>query len=132
MGIKISVPLFLRNTFRGVETAGHEAIQAEKAEPDLVQRARSDVEGALVRYRVDRDASALWNETGRTSLAERLDLLNRMWRAGALDATDYLVQLNRALTTEAARVEARGELWQSWVALLESSGRIAQQLGLAS
>ena len=46
------------------------------------------------------------------------NLLDRLWQAGELNTTDYLVQLKQALDTEVSAIEQHGRMWRAWSAWL--------------
>ncbi|MBL4743063.1 MAG: hypothetical protein JKX87_00225 [Cycloclasticus sp.] len=54
--------------------------------------------------------------------------MERLWRAGELSTTDYLVQLKQSLDTQASAIEQKTQLWQSWTQWLIASGEINQWL----
>jgi cobalt-zinc-cadmium efflux system outer membrane protein len=58
-------------------------------------------------------------------------MLDRLWQAGELNTTDYLVQLKQALGTEASAIDQRGRMWQAWATWLAASGQADQWLNLA-
>ncbi len=56
---------------------------------------------------------------------------DRLWQAGELNTTDYLVQLKQALDTEVSATEQRGRMWRAWADWLAASGQADQWLNLA-
>ena len=130
-GITLSVPLFVRNTFSAeVDVANAELIQAEREAAGLYQQARADLTAAAQVYRNAQRAWKTWEDSGAPRLSQRTDLLDRLWRAGELSTTDYLVQLKQALETEVSATEQHGRMWRAWADWLAASGRIAQWLNL--
>jgi len=131
VGLSLNVPLFVRNTFQAeVDAANAELIQAERELQDLYRRARARLLSAAERYRLARDAWAVWERTGQPSIESQVALLERIWRAGELSTADYLVQLNQTLDTRAEALAVRGRLWGAWFDWLVASGRIDDWLGL--
>lgn len=131
VGLTLSVPLFVRNTFKAeVDAANAELIQAQREGQDLYRRARSQLLSAAERYRLARDAWAIWERTGAPSIESQVALLERIWRAGELSTADYLVQLNQTLDTRAEALSVRGRLWGAWFDWLVASARIDDWLGL--
>ncbi len=51
-------------------------------------------------------------------------LIERLWKAGEISATDYLVQLKQRLDSQIAGVELQSRTWQAWVDWLKASGTI--------
>lgn len=72
---------------------------------------------------------SVWEGEGRISLEARVKLLEKLWTAGELTTTDYLVQLQRSLDTRIAAAELQGERWQAWLEWLNASGRMHRWLG---
>lgn len=131
VGINLNLPLFVRNTFSAeVDVANAELIQTQSQAQDIYRRTRAQLISALQQYRVTYGARQAWEQTGRQSLRMQIDLLRRFWQAGELSTTDFLVQLNQALDTQASAIEVRGRAWQAWFTWLTASARIDDWLGL--
>jgi cobalt-zinc-cadmium efflux system outer membrane protein len=131
VGITLSVPLFLRNSFQAeVDAANADLIQAQQQGLDMHRRARARLISAAKRYALMWDAWTRWEQAGQLSLERQVELLQRLWQAGELSTTDYLVQLKQSLDTRASAVDLRGELWRSWFEWLAASGRVDGWLGL--
>jgi cobalt-zinc-cadmium efflux system outer membrane protein len=131
-GVSISVPLFVRNTFSAeVDVASADLIQAEREAANLRQQARANIIAAAQIYRNSSLAWKTWEASGAPRLSQRTDLLDRLWQAGELNTTDYLVQLKQALDTEVGATEQRGRMWQAWADWLAASGQADQWLNLA-
>lgn len=131
VGVTVSIPLFVRNTFRAeLDAANADAIRAEQAYYSTVRRAKGQLQAAAQGYRLTRSALSDWERTGQSSLKDRVSLLKRLWETGEISTTDYLVQLQQTLDTQASAVELRGSAWQAWVAWLQASGQTERWLGL--
>jgi cobalt-zinc-cadmium efflux system outer membrane protein len=130
-GLTFSVPLFVRNTFSAeVDVANASLIQAERSAANVRRQARADVIAAAQVYQSTRLAWNTWEASGAPRLSQRTELLDRLWQAGELNTTDYLVQLKQALDTEVSAIEQHGRMWQSWSAWLAASGRADKWLNL--
>ncbi len=130
-GITFSVPLFVRNNFSAeVDVANASLIQAEQEAANLRRQTRADLVAAAEIYRTARNAWITWEASGAPRLSQRTDLLDRLWQAGELNTTDYLVQLKQALDTEVSAIDQRGRMWQAWTAWLAASGQVDQWLGM--
>ena len=128
-GVTFSMPLFVRNTFNAeVDVANAELIQAEQEAAQHWQQARADLIAAMEIYQNARLVWKTWKQTGAPRLNQRTDLLDRLWEAGELDTTDYLVQLKQALDTAVQAIEHRGRMWRAWVAWLATSAQVDQWL----
>jgi cobalt-zinc-cadmium efflux system outer membrane protein len=124
-GVTLSVPLFVRNTFRAeADIANAELIQAQHEAASHQRQAAADLVAAAEIYRNARHAWKSWESSGAHRLSQRTDLLDRLWQAGELDTTDYLVQLKQALDTEVSAIEQRGRMWQAWTNWLAASGQV--------
>ncbi|HEX7082194.1 MAG TPA: TolC family protein [Gammaproteobacteria bacterium] len=131
LGIGFSIPLNVRNRFvHEVEAARADARRAEREVDDVTIRALAAARSATARYELVNDAWSEWTGSGAVSLTQQTELLERLWRAGELTLTDYLVQLNQTLETRRSALELRQELWDAWFAWLASTGQIGDWLGL--
>ena len=130
-GVSISVPLFVRNSFSAeVDVANADLIQAEREAANLRQQARANLIATAHIYQNARLAWENWEASGAPRLSQRTDLLDRLWQAGELNTTDYLVQLKQALDTEVGATEQRGRMWRAWADWLAASGQADQWLNL--
>jgi outer membrane protein, heavy metal efflux system len=130
-GVSISIPLFVRNNFSAeVDGANAERLQIELEAQDLYRRARAQLTTSLERYQLTYRAWDNWKKIGAQSLGSQVTVLERLWRAGEISTTDYLVQVNQTLDTRTAAAELRGRLWQSWFDWLAASGKVDAWLGL--
>ena len=129
LGLNLSIPLQVRNNFRAeVDAANAEMIQAEREAIDAYRKLKSRLEIATVSYQLSRDAWLSWQQSGADTLNEQIKLLERLWKAGELNTTDYLVQLTQALQTKASAIEQRGRMWNDWSEWLIASGKIEHWL----
>jgi len=131
-GLTFSVPLYVRNTFSAeVDVANASLIQAQRAAANVRRQARADLIATAQIYQSSRLAWNAWVASGAPRLSQRAELLDRLWQAGELNTTDYLVQLKQALDTEVSAIEQHGRMWQAWSAWLAASGMADQWLNLA-
>jgi outer membrane protein, heavy metal efflux system len=130
IGLNLSLPLFVRNTFSAeVDAANAELIRAQQQAQDTYRRAGARLKAAFERYRLASSARADWQASGQRSLTVQVNLLKRLWQAGALGATDFLVRLNQALDTRASAIDLRGHVWRAWFEWLVASGQTNAWLG---
>lgn len=133
VGLNISIPLPIRNSFRNeVSAASAEHRQAQEIYSDISRRAYTRFLGAQERYRISQDAWQDWQETGDVSLQSQGALLRRLWEAGELSTTDYLVQLRQTLDTQESALELRRAMWRAWFEWMTASGQIESWLGATS
>ena len=133
VGLNVTVPLPVRNSFRHQVTAADaEYRQAKESLSNVSQRAYARYLGAEERDKVSRTAWQDWQSTGHTSLQSQNDTLRRLWQAGELSTTDYLVQLKQSLDTGESALELRNALWRAWFEWMTASGQIKNWLGEGS
>ncbi len=60
-----------------------------------------------------------------------MDLLARLWRAGELSATEFLVQARQGVDTQITATELAGELRRAAVAWLQSAGLMENWLAIS-
>ena len=124
VGLSLSIPLYVRNDFRAeTQAANAQLIEAQQTGQDAYRRAQASLTSAAARYRLTHAAWAAWEHSGQPSLSSQLALLERLWQAGELSTTDYLLQLNQTLETRASALELHGQLWRSWFDWLAASGQ---------
>ncbi len=130
-GLTFSIPLFVRNRFQAeVDVANANVIQASRAAINLRRQTSAQLMAAARIYQNARQSWLNWEASGATRLSQRTELLDRLWQAGELRTTDYLVQLKQALETEISAIEQQGRLWQAWSEWLLASGQVEQWLNL--
>ena len=131
IGLSFSMPLNVRNRFQyEVSAARAVKLQAERELDNVTIRAQARLQAATRRYALTRDAWRQWLETGAPNLAEQTALIERLWRAGELEVTDYLVQLDQTLDTQASALELERRLWFAWFEWLAAAGELGTWLGL--
>jgi cobalt-zinc-cadmium efflux system outer membrane protein len=129
-GLSVSIPLYLRNDFGAeVDEANAQRMEIELEAQDIYRRARADMAANLERFNLVRDAWDNWLTTGRQSLGSQVNVLERLWRAGEIGTTDYLVQVNQSLDTRAEAEALRGQLWHTWADWIAASGQVDEWLG---
>lgn len=131
IGVGVEIPLFVRRNLRAEgEAAGHDITQTEQTLDETRRKARAQLEGALARYRTAAAAWQTWETTGQPNLVEQIDVLRRLWEAGELSATDYLVQARQAVDAQAQSLELAGDARQAGIVWLQTSGQLESWLSL--
>lgn len=129
VGANVSIPLFVRNNYQaGIGQANNEAIAVEKSRLNLYQASRANLQGSFNRYQIASHAYQLWQTTSENSLRDGKTLLNKLWEAGELSTTDYLIQVKQMIDSQAAGVRLQGEAWNAWFAWLQASNTLNQWL----
>ncbi len=132
LGLSLEIPLFVRNDFKsGVRAASHEAMVAEQQYQAAYRRAQAQLKSSLGRYQNTTRAWNVWLTEGQEAQREQEQVLDQMWQAGELSATDYLIQAKQSIETQKAATELVGEVWQSAIVWLDASGQLGKWLGLA-
>lgn len=125
VGLNVSIPLPVRNRFaHEVTAASAERRQAQQEAANVSRQAYARFQGARERYQLSRTAWDDWQRTGGVSLQRQTDLLWRLWEAGELSTTEFLVQLRQTLDTRESALELRAALWRAWFEWLTASGQI--------
>lgn len=131
VGLTFSIPLFVRNSFDAEVAAARADERAAYRDAAAVERdARARLLATGRRYQAVREAWQEWQQAGASSLARQIEVLERLWQAGELSATDYLVQLKQALDTRSGALDLENESWRAWFDWLEHSGRATHWAGL--
>jgi cobalt-zinc-cadmium efflux system outer membrane protein len=131
VGIEVSVPLFVRNTYRAEVVAAQGEADAAVAH---TERVRIELQARVARtaaaYAAVQRAWARWQQTSGADLDKRTELLERLWRAGEISTADYLQQLEQSLDTALAGAELEGRLWRTSIEYLAATGQLERWLGL--
>jgi cobalt-zinc-cadmium efflux system outer membrane protein len=130
VGVNVTIPLYVRNRFSHEVTAAlAERSQAQRLADDVMQRAHARLVSAAERYELSRGAWGDWASTGQASLTRQTEQLKRLWQAGELSTTDYLVQLTATLDVQESALDLREALWRAWFEWLWASGQVDAWLG---
>jgi outer membrane protein, heavy metal efflux system len=130
VGVNLSIPLYIRNSYKYEVTAAMaERDQVQQLADDLMRRAYSRYLSATERYQLSRDAWQDWQQTGQFSLQRQGDLLRRLWEAGEISTTDFLVQVQQTLDTRENALDLELAMWNAWFEWLAASGQVDKWLG---
>lgn len=125
IGITVSIPLFVRNPYKAEVDAAHfDAMEADSKRADMIRQVRADIISSAERYQALFHAVQQWQRTSGRSLGNGMTLTTRLWQAGELTTTDYIVQVKQRIDTQIAGVELKGRAWQAWADWLKASGQI--------
>lgn len=130
-GVAVSIPLFVRNSYRAEVVAAQADADLAVAEAD---RTRIDLDAdrrrAIESYTAAQSAWAHWRASRGTNVERRENLLERLWREGELSTTDYLLQLDQTLDTALAGAELEARLWRNYAEYLAATGQLERWSGL--
>ncbi len=133
VGVNVTIPLPVRNRYTyEVTAASAERRKAQQDASDISRHAYARFQGAQERYQLSRTAWQDWQRTGGVSLQRQSDLLWRLWEAGELSTTEFLVQLRQTLDTRESALELRETLWRAWLEWLIASGQIESWLSAST
>ena len=125
IGVQLAIPLPVLNSGRAeVDAARAEADAAAAGVLAQRQQVQAALAEAQARYTALRQAAQAFR-TGRAgAFEERTALLEKLWRAGELSTSDYLVQLKQSLDTALSGLELESQAWQAWFDYLTAAGRL--------
>lgn len=125
VGGTISMPLFVRNNFQDqVRAVSYQAISVEQIRMNVYRELKATLLGDLSRYQILYDSINNWKLVTKHSLYGGVDLLDRLWLAGELSTTDYLLQLKQRIDSQISGIKLSGKAWKMWFSLMESSGQL--------
>jgi outer membrane protein, heavy metal efflux system len=123
VGFSVSMPLYVRNSFRAeVDAAANNALAVEARMHAEYERLQASLKTALENYQYSRGALEDWDLAVGGRIDEGLELLERLWKVGELSATDYLLQIQQRLDTRASGLRLKAQTWKSWTNWLVASG----------
>ncbi len=125
LSLSFSMPLQIRNNFNSrVKAARSDALQAEQESQQVYRTTLAQLQTARARYTLISQAWRVWISRGQSSLKQQSELLEQLWRAGELETTDYLVQLQQTLDTRIAGAELHGAMWHAWIKWQAAVGHV--------
>ncbi|MBA3981197.1 MAG: hypothetical protein C0462_11410 [Alcanivorax sp.] len=96
LGVALSIPLNLRNTYKARHRAAEQAALAAEADYQAVRRQqRYTAEGVTAALEAYRHRAARWQTLVGTRIADSAHLLQQQWRRGDLSTLDYLQALQQ-------------------------------------
>ncbi|QDE39452.1 TolC family protein [Luteibacter pinisoli] len=126
-GISVSMPLPIRDTGRaGVVAAQADADVAFATRRAASLRSEASLKQAQATYAALRAATASFRQSRASAFDERAHTLEKLWQAGEIGTSDYLVQLKQSLDTALAAVALESQTWQAWFDYLAAAGRLTE------
>lgn len=125
IGLSVSIPLPVLNT-------GRAEIAAAQADADVaianrraaLLRSEASVQQQRTTYTALLTAANAFRGSRAAALDERTALLERLWQAGEIGTSDYLVQLKQSLDTALSGLVLESQTWQAWFDYLAAAGRL--------
>ena len=131
IGVSVSVPLFVRNSYRDEVVAAQADADFAVADRDRVRiELEGDRQRAIDTYAATQSSWTRWQASRGTDVERRTTLLERLWREGELSTSDYLQQLKQTLDTQLAGAELEARLWRSYADYLAATGQLERWAGL--
>lgn len=125
IGLHVSIPLPVFNTGRAdVEAARADADAASAWMQSRRLILRASQQETLTRYDALRNAIEAFRGGRAAAFEDRTALLEKLWRAGEISTSDYLVQLKQSLDTALSGLELESQAWQAWFDYLNAAGRL--------
>jgi cobalt-zinc-cadmium efflux system outer membrane protein len=132
LGLSVEVPLLVGQNFNaGVRAARYESVAEEQLYQAARRRAKARLEGSLGQFQHTLRAWQAWVNSGQQAHREQRGLLEQLWQAGELTATDFLVQTKQHIDTQVAATTLRGNVWQAAIEWLDASAQVTHWLGMA-
>jgi outer membrane protein, heavy metal efflux system len=133
VGVTVSIPLFTRNPYKAeVDAANYDAREADSNRANIIRQARAEIRNSAERYQILYQAMLQWQQVAGEPLNDGMRLIERLWQAGEISSTDYIIQLKQRIDSQIAGVELKGRAWQSWAEWLRASGQVDKWLQLKS
>jgi cobalt-zinc-cadmium efflux system outer membrane protein len=125
IGLSVSIPLPVLNTGRAeVDAARAEADAASAGVRAQELSAKARLRETQSRYDALLQAAQAFRISRAAAFDERTALLEKLWRAGEIGTSDYLVQLKQSLDTALSGLELQAQAWQAWFDYLSAAGRL--------
>jgi cobalt-zinc-cadmium efflux system outer membrane protein len=125
IGVSVSIPLPVLNTGRAeVDAARAEAEAAAASVRSRQFVLRAGLQEAQARYVALRGAAEAFRSGRAAAFEDRTTLLEKLWRAGEISTSDYLVQLKESLNTALSGLDLESQTWQAWFDYLTAAGRL--------
>lgn len=123
LSVTLNMPLYVRNPYRAEVKANNEdVISAEQKLRAGLQQTDAEIENSSERYELLRKSVSQWQLVSKNPLQDGVALIQRMWEAGEINTTDYLIQIKQRIDSQIAGVDLQYRAWQAWVDWLKASG----------
>lgn len=124
-GVSLSIPLQINNNFSdSVDVAKAESQRADAGVLRVKRQTISRLNGTRRRFEASQQAWQDWQKTGAAQLDKQRALLKRLWEAGELGASEYLISYNQTFEAEVSSMELKAAYWRNWFAYLDASNSI--------
>jgi cobalt-zinc-cadmium efflux system outer membrane protein len=125
IGVSVSMPLPILDAGRyGVSAARAEADATYASARGAMLHAQAQLARAQTTYTALRTASESFRQGRASAFDERARLLVKLWQAGEITTSDYLLQLKQSLDTAVSGIALQSQAWQAWFDYLAAAGRL--------
>jgi outer membrane protein, heavy metal efflux system len=125
IGLSVSIPLPILNTGRAeIEAARAQADAATAGVRAKQWTTRATLQESQARYDALLEAAKAFGQGRAAAFTDRVALLEKLWRAGEIGTSDYLVQLKQSVDTALSALQLRSQVWQAWFDYLSAAGRL--------
>lgn len=122
LGLSIPIPV-LNSGSAELAAAGRALVQAEAAERQTRMETAAAIRSAMRSYQRAVQAVESWQRLGVPSLERQSETLIRLWRAGELSATDFLVQMRETGRANTTAIDLRATAWAAYAKLLRNGSQ---------
>lgn len=124
IGVTLSIPLNIRNNHQAeVDEARAHIKQAENNLEATQYQLKTQLLSVAQTYQLTYSNWKSWQKIAHRSLEQQSHLLIRLWKAGELSTSDYLVQLNQIKEAKLKQVELKANVWKAWFNWLSISNQ---------
>lgn len=129
IGLTLSIPLTTRNNYQAeVDEARSNIRRAESVFDNSKYQLKSRLKLAAETYQLTYSSWKAWQHVAGKSLKNQSNLLQRLWKAGELSTSEYLLQLDQIREAEMNNVELKGNVWKAWFNWLAVSNQFNKWL----
>lgn len=131
INLGFSMPLFIRNRFSAeVDAAIANSVVVEQYYLNAYREILVSVKTTKKSLSLTLEAYRQWMKLSQSGLQQRGKLLQKLWKSGDLETTDYLVQIQQTLDTRIAATQLKADVINAWIDFLVASGQIDDWLNL--
>lgn len=133
VGLTLSVPLYVRNPYRAeISAASADYSEADQKRRDWLRVTRAELKGTAERYNILNTAFNQWEKYSSRPLKDGIVLIEKLWQAGEITTTDYLVQLRQRVDNQITGAELKSQTWQAFINWLKVSNQSEHWLGIVT
>lgn len=127
----LSMPLYVRNNYSDqVQAVNRQAIATDQDRMNAYKTSNAALNESLIRYQVLYKASLKFDSASKDNFVGGIKLLNKLWSAGEINTTDYIIQLKQRINSQIDGVKLKGHAWDTWFSLMEYSGQMTTWLSI--